>query len=146
MTAVNKMLDTVRVTCSIASDGALAETLGVSKQLVSQWRKGANPLSDERIAQIAKLGKLDAGAWTVLVNAEQAKGEARKSWATVIKRLGIASLLALLVTFPVAAKVSHYGHESGAHGLDIMRSYRVVLHPHLTAASYSYSAVEHGPW
>jgi len=30
MNAVNKMLDTVRESCSLASDGALAEALGVS--------------------------------------------------------------------------------------------------------------------
>ncbi|WP_169380610.1 helix-turn-helix domain-containing protein [Thermomonas fusca] len=122
MNAVNKMLDTVRESCSLNSDGALAEALGVSRQLVSQWRKGANPLSDERIAQIAKLGKLDAGAWTVLVNAEQARGEAKKSWASIIKRLGIASLLGLLVTFPSLAYTSSKGHETADHAVCIMRS------------------------
>ena len=58
----------------------------------------------------------------MLVNAEQARGEAKKSWASIIKRLGIASLLSVLVTFPALAYTSSKGHEATTHAVCIMRS------------------------
>jgi transcriptional regulator with XRE-family HTH domain len=91
MDAVNKLLDKARATCSLPSDVALAEKLGVSRQLVSQWRKGANPLSDDRIAQVAHLAKDDGGRWLLLIHAERASGAAAKDWAALVRKFGAAA-------------------------------------------------------
>ena len=59
MTAVNELLDNVKIRLNLASDMALAERLTVTRSLVYRWRKGDTPLADERIAQICALAKLD---------------------------------------------------------------------------------------
>jgi transcriptional regulator with XRE-family HTH domain len=113
MNAVNKLLDKAVETCSPAKDIALAEKLGVTRQLVNQWRKGTNPLSDERIAQLAKLANEDAGTWLVLVRAEQAQGEAKKEWAKLAKHLGAAAALFAVALLPLASGVAKTFENSG---------------------------------
>lgn len=103
MDAINNLLDKAREHCSLPSDGALAERLGVSRQLVSQWRKGHNPLADERIAQIARAAGEDAGVWLVRVRAEQTHGEAAKAWARLARQLGAAAALAIVAFIPYTA-------------------------------------------
>ena len=100
MDAVNKLLDKTRATCSLSSDVALAEKLGVSRQLVSQWRKGANPMSDDRIAQVAHLAKEDGATWLLLIHAERASGAAAKDWQSLLRRFGAAAALAVVVLMP----------------------------------------------
>jgi len=101
MDAVNKLLDKARVACSLPSDVALAEKIGVSRQLVSQWRKGANPLSDERIAQIAHLANEDGGRWLITIHAERASGAAAKDWQSLLRRFGAAAALGVVVLMPL---------------------------------------------
>lgn len=99
MSAVNKLLDKTREACSISTDVGLAEKLGVSRQLVNQWRKGANPMSDERIAQIAGIAGEDVSTWLVLVRAEQTHGDAGRAWAKLARQLGAAAALAVVSLF-----------------------------------------------
>lgn len=109
MSAVNKLLDKTREACSISTDVGLAEKLGVSRQLVNQWRKGANPMSDERIAQIAGIAGEDVSTWLVLVRAEQTHGDAGRAWAKLARQLGAAAALAvvgLFVALPGQARAS----------------------------------------
>lgn len=110
MIAVNKLLDTVRAVCSLNSDAELAERLDVSRQLVSQWRKGANPLSDDRVTELAQLCKDDPATWLVRVRAEQTKGAAAKAWSTLAKRLGAAAAVVLAVALP-------YGNAAASAGV-----------------------------
>lgn len=91
MRAIERLLDKARETCSLASDNALAQRMGVSRQLVSNWRKATAPVSDDRIAQLARLAHEDAGSWLVQIHAEQADGEAGKAWAALAKRLAAAA-------------------------------------------------------
>lgn len=101
MDAVNKLLDKARAACSLTSDVALAEKLGVSRQLVSQWRKGANPLSDDRIAQIAHLAKEDGGRWLLTIHAETAQGAAAKDWAALLRKFGAAAAVSVVALMPL---------------------------------------------
>ena len=94
MTAVNKLLDKARESCSTTSDAAFAERIGVTRQLVSQWRTGKTPLPDERIAQLARISKDDPGRWLVAIRAEQSHGEAAKAWTVLSKRIGAAAAVA----------------------------------------------------
>ena len=106
MEAVNKLLDKARVACSLPSDVALAEKLGVSRQLVSQWRKGANPLSDDRIAQIAHLAKEDGGRWLLTIHAERASGAAAKDWQKLLRQFGAAAAVACVAVMPLISQAT----------------------------------------
>lgn len=115
MDAVNKLLDKARATCSLPSDVALAEKLGVSRQLVSQWRKGANPMSDDRIAQIAHLAREDGGRWLLTIHAERASGAAAKDWQALLRRFGAAAALGVVVLMPWSnASAKAVAHEASA--------------------------------
>ena len=63
-------------------------------------------MPEDRIASIARIAHVDAGEWLLLIEAEQARGEARKAYGSLVKRLGIAALLAL-ASVPGMASVSH---------------------------------------
>lgn len=99
MTAVNELLDNVKIRLNLASDMALAERLTVTRSLVSRWRKGDTPLADERIAQICALAKLDGPHWTAQIHAERAQSPAERAmWKSMLDRLSaVAAVLALVV-------------------------------------------------
>lgn len=98
MNAVNNLLDKAKKRCSYASDLALAERIGVSRQQVSQWRQGKNPMSDDRVAQVAVIAKEPVEYWMVTVRAEQSEGQAAKVWSSLARRLATsaAALFVLL--------------------------------------------------
>lgn len=99
MDAQNKLLDKVRETCSIPSDGALADRLNVSRQLVNHWRKGRNPMPDATVAHLCGMAHLDAGHWLVLVRADLTQGEASRAWQKLARQLGAAAALAVVSLF-----------------------------------------------
>lgn len=102
MDARNNLLDRARIACSASSDADLARRLHLSAQQVSRWRKGHDPMPLDQAARIAKVAHLDAGEWVALVGAEQGTGDAKAAFGSIVKRLGIAALLAL-ATAPAAA-------------------------------------------
>ena len=97
MDAKNALLDKARATCSRPSDLALAEKLGVSRSSVSHWRSGKEPLSDERIAQLAKLANEPGGKWLVAIRAQQTTGEAHRAWEQLARQLGMAASVAMML-------------------------------------------------
>jgi hypothetical protein len=105
MTAITKLLDKAKETCSVNSDAALAERMQVTRAQLSSWRVGREPMPEDRIAILARLAHADAGEWLILIEAEQARGEARKAYGSLIKRLGIAALLGLVC---LPAMASHF--------------------------------------
>lgn len=106
MTAAAKLLDKASALCSPANQSGLATKIGVARATVSQWKTGVVPFPAERIAEVARIAHLDPAEWVVLVEAEQAKGEARKAYTSLVKRLGIAALLAIVCS-PALASISH---------------------------------------
>ncbi len=99
MSAIAELLDKVRETCSIPSDMALAAKLGIQRQTLHQARKGMAGLSDERIAQLCALAKLDGPEWMARIHAERAESPAeRQLWQTALQRLtAVAAALAVVV-------------------------------------------------
>lgn len=79
MNAVNELLDKVKNHLNLGSDLALADRLGVTRSLVSRWRKGETPLADERIAQICALAKTDGPEWMARIHAEKAQSPAERA-------------------------------------------------------------------
>lgn len=99
MDAVNQLLDQARVGTNLPSDNALAQRMGVTRAVVSNWRQGRNPIPDERIAQLCAMAKLDGPAWTARVHAERAASPAERAmWKSMLDRLSaVAAVLALAV-------------------------------------------------
>lgn len=95
MSAAKKLVDMATLSCSPATQTALAKRVQVSTATISQWKKGVVPFPAERIAEFARIAHMDPAEWVVLVEAEQTKGEARKAYGSLVKRLGIAALVAL---------------------------------------------------
>lgn len=121
--AINDLLDKAKQVC--LTDAATASRLGVVPQHVSRWRRGHDPISEERIVQIAKIARENEGFWLARIAAEQAHGETRRAWERVVKTLSAAAAVALLVA-PIfaqnASANSRPGHAEQGHALDIMRN------------------------
>nr|WP_313208115.1 DUF3693 domain-containing protein [Stenotrophomonas geniculata] len=99
MDAVNQLLDQARVGTNLPSDNALAQRMGVTRAVVSNWRQARNPIPDERIAQLCAMAKLDGPAWTARIHAERAASPAERAmWKSMLDRLSaVAAVLALVV-------------------------------------------------
>ncbi|MFB8956120.1 DUF3693 domain-containing protein [Xanthomonas arboricola] len=74
----------------------LAEQMGVSSGIVSQWKLGNKPIPDERIQQLARIAGQEAGPWLLLIHSEQDQGDLGREWAKLYKRLGMAALALVL--------------------------------------------------
>lgn len=98
MSALAELLDAVRERSGLPSDMALATKLGIQRQTLHQARKGVAGLSDERIAQLCELGKLDGAVWMAKIHAERATSPVeRKVWRPVLDRLSAAAAVLMLV-------------------------------------------------
>lgn len=71
----------------------LAEQMGVSSGVLSEWKSGTKPIPDERIQQLAKIAGQDAGPWLLLIHSEQDQGELGREWAKLYKRLASTALV-----------------------------------------------------
>ncbi|MGV7205965.1 DUF3693 domain-containing protein [Xanthomonas citri] len=102
MPSANELLDRARTGAKLPSDNALAQRLGVTRAVISNWRKGRNPMPDERIAQICALAKLDGGEWMAKIHAEAAASPAEKAlWRSVLDRLSAAAAVVALLVMAV---------------------------------------------
>ena len=119
MANVAVLLDKVRNTRSIASDNALALSLHVTRQTVSQWRHGDAYPDEDRIAQLAELAGEDAGGWLLLMKAERTEGRTKKAYQSLVKQLGIAAMLGI-VLMPGSVYATHLSHFAIIPGLSIM--------------------------
>ncbi|HHA2386869.1 TPA: DUF3693 domain-containing protein [Stenotrophomonas maltophilia] len=98
MNALAELLDAVRERSGLPSDMALATKLGIQRQTLHQARKGVAGLSDERIAQLCELGKLDGAVWLAKIHAERATSPVeRRVWRSVLDRLSAAAAVLVLV-------------------------------------------------
>ena len=131
MSIVATLMDKARNRRSIATDMALGERLGRSRQVVSQWRSGDKYPDEDVIVQLAELAGDDPGEWLLAIKAIRSEGAAGKAWSALAKRLAATAALVLLVAFlPVQNAVAHSVntlqingmHDQTAHSLYIMFS------------------------
>jgi len=100
MNSENTLIDKVKEICGVASDNALAVTLGVQRQAISKIRRDEMHLSDERIAELCGMAKLDGGEWLARIHAERAASPAEKAlWRSVLDRLSAAAAVVALGVF-----------------------------------------------
>lgn len=113
MPSTNALLDKVKEVCSIPSDNALSQRIGVTRALISGWRNARYPIPDERIAYLCAMAKLDAGEWVARIHSEAAASPTEKAmWRSVLDRLSAAAAVVALVvltigTVPAMSRANH---------------------------------------
>lgn len=132
MTATEDLLDAVRKAANIPSDNVLSQKLGLTRAVISGWRKQLYPVPDERIAQLCELAKLDGPVWTAKIHAERATSPLeRKMWRSMLDRVSaVAAVLALVcIAAPGAAKAETLAAQGFARGQNADSVYYVNLRP-----------------
>jgi len=89
------LLDAAMKVCTPPNGEGLASRLGVSRSQISRWKNGHDPMPKDKVMAAAKLAHLDAGAWWLLIERDQATGDVRRTIDGLVKRLGIAATVAL---------------------------------------------------
>lgn len=89
------LLDKAKMSISPANYSALADRLGVSRQYVSRWKMGLEPIPEKHIAPLCRLAHVDEAEWWLLLQADTAKGNERSRVLRLAQRLGIAAAVAL---------------------------------------------------
>lgn len=98
MSATAELLDRVREAANIPSDNVLSQRLGITRAVISGWRKELYPVPDERIAQLCEMAKLDGPVWMAKIHAERATSPVeRRVWRSVLDRLSAAAAVLMLV-------------------------------------------------
>ncbi|WP_434983116.1 DUF3693 domain-containing protein [Xanthomonas arboricola] len=130
MAAVDELLDKVKESCSLPSDMALATKLGIQRQLLSKARMGDKPLSDERIAQLCAMAKLDGGQWMARIHAERAATQVERAlWKSMLDRMTpvtavVGAMVLAIGMMPATGQTKTIEinnlHASSAHSLYIM--------------------------
>lgn len=139
MSAVNNLLDKYKKACSIASDNGCAESLGLHRASISEWRRGKSWPSEDHIVKLAKAAGEDAGIWLLSVHAERtAPGAVQKEWQRLTQRLATAGII-LLATGLFQAHAETVTSTQTAQHVYIMRNsmFRCILHraAHATATT-----------
>ena len=107
MAIVATLLDKARTRRGIPTDMALAERLGRSRAVVSEWRAGKSYPDEDLIVTLAQLAGDDPGEWLLAVKAVRTDGAAGKIWAQLAKRLGAAATVLLMAALPLSAKAEN---------------------------------------
>ena len=121
MGTIAALLDKARARRSIASDMALAEVVGVSRSVVSEWRKGTKVPSEDHVCALAKMAHEDIGRWLMIAQAARTTGPAHAAWVGLLRQYGIAAVVALAAVLPLSGQAAPAQAER-ADGVGIMRS------------------------
>ncbi|MBD9368365.1 hypothetical protein [Xanthomonas sp. XNM01] len=109
MSIVATLLDKARTRRGVPTDMALAERLGRSRAVVSEWRAGKSYPDEDLICALAEMAGDDPGEWLLAIKAVRTDGRAGKVWAALAQRLGTATavlLCAIGIGFATPAKSS----------------------------------------
>src|SRR5574340_1031905 len=100
-TTTNEFLDLVKTRYGLKSDYALAGKLGITRSMVSGYRRGKSAFGDEMAVRVADLLELSPGYVLACIEAERSQIPAiRKAWenlADLVKRHGAAAAVTLAV-------------------------------------------------
>ena len=97
MSIVATLLDKARSRKGIPTDMALAERLGRSRAVVSEWRSGSSYPDEDMIVHLAELAGDDGGEWLLAIRAVRSEGPAKKAWMALSKRLATSITVVLCV-------------------------------------------------
>jgi transcriptional regulator with XRE-family HTH domain len=96
MNGVNSLLDKFRAVCSLPSDSAVADRLGIKRQAVHQWRKGISFPSEDSIIRMADAIAENPERWLAFVAYDRASPNAKPYWMRIAKA---AAAVLLIVSF-----------------------------------------------
>lgn len=100
---VQKLLDSAKDAQKLTTDKALAEALGVTKQAVSNWRKGVSLPDTVVCATLAGLTGIPLARVLGIVGEARAISREEKAvWRKLAASVGVA-LIAVLATLPSVA-------------------------------------------
>lgn len=103
MKTINELLDNARKACSASTDAALAAELHVTRQAVSNWRKGRAHPDVVACGRLAKMtGEPLARVLGVVGEAREISREAKAVW----RSLASAAALVLLIGAAVSPALS----------------------------------------
>ncbi|RUL66809.1 XRE family transcriptional regulator [Dyella dinghuensis] len=109
MSATTNLLDKYKKVCSLASDNATAEKLGIGRAAVSKWRNGGGHPDADSVERMCIATGEKLAHWLPLIEAERARSpEIRKVWLRLAQA---AAIVALAVNLSPA----HAGTVSSAH-------------------------------
>jgi transcriptional regulator with XRE-family HTH domain len=107
MSVLQALMDRAKEAQHLTTDTALAERLGRSRQVVSQWRKEDAYPDEELIAQMATMAGEDPAQWLVAIKAVRSDGAAGRAWTALARKLAASAamlLCAIGMTLPGTAK------------------------------------------
>lgn len=104
-----ELLDKYKKACSLASDKAAAESLGLSRQSAHRWRHGGG-IDDDHIAEMADAIGERSEVWMVKIRQARAGKAARRGWeraAAAITHVAAAVVLSVALTWNPARASAH---------------------------------------
>lgn len=121
MSITQTLFDRWKAARGITSNREAMRVLGLSPTANIHWKAGRNADADviERMAN--DIGE-NAGELIAQAMAEQAKGEAAKTWARLAKQLGAAAAVVLAVALPYDAKAATAPQAEPESAMYIMRN------------------------
>lgn len=123
MNATNKLLDKYALACSVAMDKDLAARLRVTKQAVSNWRKGNAHPDAESVARMCETTGEQIAHWLPLIEAERARSpEAKKVWLRLAQMAAAVALTVGLFPAHAEAATTAAGHAAQSSPVYIMRN------------------------
>lgn len=116
MNELNKLLDKIKETRSLASDNALAGAIGVKRQTVSNWRNGHNHPDAVACATIAGLtGEPLARVLGIVGEARAISREEKAVWHKLAANAAMLVLILGASTLPgVGAQDAHTANQSAS--------------------------------
>jgi len=101
MKTTAEYLDAVKEALHLPSDYALAKYWNVSKQDISEYRKGKRTLGEERAIEVAKIIGANPAELLLASHFERAKSDqAREVWGGLLEKISMGFETLLLVTSP----------------------------------------------
>jgi transcriptional regulator with XRE-family HTH domain len=95
---IEKLIEQAKEKANIESDYKLAQALGISRAIVSQWKSGTKHPSTTQAIQLATLAKMDEMEVIARIEAATAKTpEKRKFWTDYIEKRGLAALASMWI-------------------------------------------------
>ena len=90
---------------AVKTDSEFSRRIGVSRQTVSNWKRGENCMDEKTAAELAELVEIDPRDAVIMVLAERAKTEKdRKFWLRLLSTK--SALLAIMPAVYAVATVS----------------------------------------
>lgn len=98
MNNTNKLLDSYKKVCSVASDNGAAAKLGLTRATISGWRHGKSHANAEAVERMCTAIGEPLRAWLPLIEAERARTPGdRKVWLRLAQAAAAIALTVGLV-------------------------------------------------